>query len=187
MLKNTKSVALSCLAGIGLLLSGCLWTPEFSQILAQLRDQMPGVHFKKEIELNLGPTALGFARTVISLVPDEGDEDLQSARSYLREIRSVKVAIYKVYDAHSVEDVKIPAYVRKLLKRNNWETVAKVQEGDGIVYVLYKPHRKTIKEMFVMSLSDDELVMVQAEGRLDRLFEKVLEDHADVGGLFRDI
>ena len=123
----------------------------------------------------------------MSLVDDDHDPDVRMARSYLRDVNNIKVGVYEVRGVRSVRNLELPNYVSKLLKKQKWETVAKVRDDNEVVYVLYKQHRQTIKQLFVLSLSRRELVMVQAEGRLDRLFEKVMEEHADLGNMFTDI
>ena len=176
------------IALVGMLfLSGCLWTPEFSQILGEIKHQLPDAEIKKELQLSLGPASLGFARTVISLIDDEHDRELRQARSYLRDIRSVKVGIYDVRNVSSVNHLKMPRHIERLLKNQGWESAVKVRESNELVWALFRTHRESINELFVLTISRREIVMVIAEGRLNKLFEKVMEDHVDVGGLFTDI
>ena len=169
--------------GLSVLLSGCLWVPEFSGIVVEIQKQVPEARFKKSIQLNLGPASLGFARAVLGLASDH-DRDVLEAKSYLEEVRSLKLAIYEQTKLHSEKKIKLPTYLEKLIERNKWQTVVKAQEDKELVIALYKLHRRSITEMFVLALNTDELVLVQVEGRLDKLFEKVMEEHVDVGDIF---
>ncbi|MFQ5629473.1 MAG: DUF4252 domain-containing protein [bacterium] len=169
--------------GLSAMLSGCLWVPEFSSIVAEIQKQVPEARFKKSIQLNLGPASLGFARAVLGLASDH-DNDVLEAKSYLEEVQSVKIAVYETYNLRSAKKIRMPAYLEKMIARNKWQTVVKVQEDREYVMAVYKMHRRSITEMFVLALNTDELVLVQVEGRLDKLFEKVMEEHVDVGDIF---
>jgi len=169
---------------IGLLLlmplfGGCLWVPEFSRIVGEIEKQFPDAHFKKDVELNFGPVTLGLVRTVVSVVSDgqDDDDDLQKAEHFLREIRSVQVGVYKVHDLSGSTTIQIPGRLRRLLKDRNWKTAIKVREDNEYVLVLYKQYRRSIQNMFVITLSDEELVLVRASGKLNKLFDRVMEDH----------
>lgn len=180
---KTRFFAITFAFAIAFLLTGCLWTPEFSGIVAEINKQVPEARFKKNIQLNLGPASLGFARAVLGLASGQ-DRDVREAKSYLEEVSSIKLAIYETNNLHSAKKIKLPSYLERMIQRNNWQTVVKVQEDHEFVMAVYKQHRQSITEMFVLALSSDELILVQVEGRLDRLFEKVMEEHADIGDIF---
>lgn len=169
--------------GLSVLHSGCLWVPEFSGVVAEIQKQVPEARFKKSIQLNLGPASLGFAGAVLGLASDH-DRDVLEAKSYLEEVRSVKLAIYETHNLRSAKKIKLPAYLEKMIDRNKWQAVVKVQEDKEFVMAVYKLHRRSITEMFVLALNTDELVLVQVEGRLDRLFKKVMQEHVDVSDIF---
>ena len=43
-------------------LTGCLWTPELSQIQGEIERQLPGAQFERDVGISLGPLSLGLAR-----------------------------------------------------------------------------------------------------------------------------
>lgn len=157
--------------------SGCLWAPGLDGVRKEIQDQIPGSHFEREFAISLGPISLGLARTITKMVPDE---DANMASGYLKEIKNVKVAVYDAYDIPRDFELKTPWRLERLLEEEDWEMAVKVREDGESVWVLYREDSDTVRELFVVVLNDDELVLVKAEGRLDRLMEKVMEDHVDL-------
>lgn len=172
------------LAAFALLLAGflpgCLWTPEFSQIVAEINRQVPDARFEKELQLNLGPIAISLARTVLGLVPDE---ETAVAKGYLDEIRRFKLGIYKVHNLRSARGIRLPQGIRHRLERRNWETVVKLRENDELVIAIYRKPRESITDLFILSINRSELVLVQVAGRLDNLYRKVIEQNVDIGDM----
>lgn len=148
---------------------GCLYAPEFSGIRNDIEAQLPDASFDKEIELCLGPVALTLARVVTSVLPGA-----QEARHWLKGMSRVQIG---VYDAHveSTAGLRMPERLQSLVD-DGWETAVRVRENNEAVWVLYRADKEEVREMFVMVLSDDELVLVRAKGNLERLVAAVLKD-----------
>ena len=165
------------IAGIIVLISmssGCLWAPELDRVQRELKEQLPGVDFKKEFAISLGPLSLGLARSVVRFVPD-GHE----AHTYLKEIRRVKIAIYNVNNLPRHEEVAVPDKLRELLENDDWEQAVRVSDHGQWGWVLYRAKEDTVREIYVVVLSDHELVMVRAEGRIDRILRQAVRNHVD--------
>lgn len=159
---------------------GCMWAPELAQLRGEIERQLPGAQFDKEFALSLGPLSLGVARLVTRMVPDASD-----ARGYLGDISRVQVAVYNTRRMPSVADVRMPERLSKL-QNDNWELAVKVREDDEVVWVMYRIDNERIKDLYVIVLNDEELVMVKAQGHLERLVARAMSD-ADEKGNFRQI
>ena len=157
------------------LLSGCLWAPELDRVRKDIEDQIPGAEFKKDFALSLGPVSLGFARLVTGFVPDAHE-----ARGYLEEIRSVKVAIYEAKNIPADVSLRMPSKLQHLLEKNGWELAIKAKERDESVWILFRTKGDAIRDMYIVVLDEEELVLVRAGGRLDKLFEKAMNEHLDL-------
>ena len=157
------------------LLAGCfsLTVPEFTQVRNELEKQVPEARFEKEVEFGLGRITLGAVKWVCLLVPDT-----REARKYLNDITGVSVAVYEVESLPAVNDLELPERLQDLLEDKGWDVLVKVREEDEIVWVLYQEHRGHIRNLYVVALEDDELVLVRLRGRLDRLFAKALEEES---------
>ena len=59
----------------------------------------------------------------------------------------------------------------------------RVNDGGDRVWLLYRLDGESVREMFVVTMSDDELVMVKIKGRLERVMAQAIENMDDDGGL----
>jgi hypothetical protein len=159
-----KGAALAALFAVVGLSSGCFWAPNLAGVRKDIERQLPGATFDKEIELSLGPVSLAFARLITGLIPDA-----REARPYLNNVSRIEVAVYTVDGMPSAEQVTTPAELRKLQESGEWEMAVKVHDGDDRVWVMYRIAKDSIEDIYVVVLSDDELVLVKAHGNLERV------------------
>ena len=152
--------------------SGCLWAPELDSVRKDIERQLPGSSFNREFALSLGPVSMAIARAIVRFVPEA-----KEARQYLGDIRSVKIAVYEVQNAPADAQLHMPNKLHKLIKDDEWEIAVKVKEPGENVWLAYRTRETAIKEIYVVVLSDDELVLVRAEGDIDRLAVKAMRDH----------
>jgi hypothetical protein len=119
-------------------------------------------------------------RLVTALVPPAHE-----AREYLREVSRVKVAVYKAENVHVVGSFQTPARLASLLEDDDWELAARVNEGDGqIVWVLCRSRDDEVREIFVVALGEEELVLVRASGNIEKLAAKAMKEHRRGGRYF---
>lgn len=176
------AVAAVVLVFLALSSSGCVWTPELARVAGELERQLPEARFDKEFSLSLGPVAIGFARLVTGMV---GDDDVQHARRYLRDVSRVQVAVYDTTDMPPISNLRMPSRLAEL-EKDGWETAVKVREEDEAVWVMYRIDGDAIRDLYVVVLNDEELVLVKATGRLDRIMAKALVE-ADRDRGIRDL
>lgn len=160
--------------------SGCLWAPDLASVRKEIQRQIPGASFEKEIELTLGPISLAFARMVTRLVPDA-----REAHDYLRDVSRIELAVYNTSSMPSSFRLTTPKRLQKMQSDEGWEMAVKVREKDEVVWVMYQIDDERIKELYVIVLSDDELVMVRAKGKLERLVARALKESGGVKGIPR--
>jgi len=148
---------------------GCLWSPEMAGVRNDIERQLPGSSFHKNVELSFGPVLLTFARVVTSVIPGA-----REARPYLKGVSRVQIG---VYDAHvdSLTGLHMPARLQSLID-HGWETAVRVRDKDDAVWLLYRPDGDRVKEIFVVVLDDDELVLVRARGHLEKLVAAAMEE-----------
>jgi hypothetical protein len=151
--------------------SGCLWAPDLAMVRRDIERQLPGVSFDKEIELTLGPISLAFARLITRMAPDTED-----VSSYLRDVSRIELAVYNTKHMPPAKTVIMPERLQKMTDSEGWELAVKVRNDDELAWVLYRLEDETIKELYVVVVTEDELVMVKAEGKLERLVARALSD-----------
>lgn len=155
----------------GLLLSGCLYSREVARTRHAVEQAYPAARFEREVVLSFGPVSLFTARLFTGLMPAE----VKEARPYLRALRRVQVGVYRTEQLPPLSDVDLP-HLRRL-REKGWETLVVTREEDETVWVLYRERRGTVRDLYVLTLGEDELVMVRLKGRLDQLLKHALREH----------
>lgn len=173
----TPIVIMVLLAVVGVS-SGCLWAPDLAMVRRDIERQLPGVSFDKEVELTLGPISLLFARMVTRMVPDA-----REAGGYLRDISRIELAVYNAEHMPPAQTVTMPEKLQKMQESEGWELAVRVRDDDELAWVLYRLDDETVRELYVVVLSDDELVLVKAKGKLERLVARALSESGAVKGL----
>lgn len=152
--------------------SGCLWAPGLDNVRKDIERQLPGASFDRQFAISLGPLAIGVARTVVGLVPDA-----REAHEYLRDVSSVKLAIYEASHIPRGPRLTMPQRLVKLVEEDGWEVAVRASQEGDTVWLLYRADGDVIKEIYLVVLNDDELVVVTARGRFDRLLAKAMREH----------
>ena len=175
MLTPVVIVALLTVAATSM---GCMWARELAQVRRDLERQLPGARFEKDIELTLGPVSLAFARLFTRLVPDA-----REASGYLRDVSRIELAVYTVERIPAVKDVSMPRRLQELEANEEWEMAVKIRDKNELAWILYRMDDGTIKELYVVILDRNELVMVRAEGNLERLVARALSETGTIKGI----
>ena len=97
------------------------------------------------------------------------------------------MGVYNLYDVDRKQPIVIPNKIGKKLLRKGYEPLVKVKERDGAVWVMTKMKRKRIESLYVIALDRSELVLVEVQGRLERLIEKAIREHGFRKGEFMNI
>jgi hypothetical protein len=166
-----RHVRILTVAMLVALFSGCLWAPELDRLRKEIEVQLPGSHFKKEISVSLGPFALALIRTVVRIVP--GTDEF---KPLLQEVRSVKVALYEVKAPRPYGPLSMPRSLRRMLEED-WQLAARFTEASEVVWLIYRTKGDTVSHVFIVVMDDKNLVLVRAEGRLDRLMQRAVRPH----------
>jgi hypothetical protein len=159
---------------------GCFGSSELSGVRRDLQSQVPGSTFDTHVELSAGPMLIGFAKLVASVVPGAHE-----ARPFLRGVSRVQLAVYDT-DLDSLPALRLPQRLESLL-RDGWEIAVRAREPDHAVWLLYRPDGDSVREIFVVVLSRNELVLVKAKGRLEKVVAAVLDEAHGERGFAREL
>jgi hypothetical protein len=154
-----------------------VWTPELNRVKDDIASQLPGASFDREFSMSLGPVAIAVARLVTRFVPDA-----REAQTYLRDVSRVQVAVYNTSSMPRMSSVHMPEALKGLVEEG-WEVAVKARQEDGVVWVLYRVEGEAVRELYVVALDDEELVLVKARGRLDQLVARALTERNDIPGI----
>jgi hypothetical protein len=159
--------------------AGCLWTPELSQIQREIQSQLPGAAFEKEVRISLGPLSLGLARFVTRFIPESYVPEAGEAHAYLEEVRRVQVAMYRTLSLPSLHGVRMPLHLKQLMREQGWQLAVKTQKEKELVWVLTRQEGGIVRDIYVVLLDEEQLVLVRVEGRMQQLLAKAMQNRAD--------
>ncbi|MBP2680994.1 MAG: hypothetical protein H6Q78_857 [Candidatus Krumholzibacteriota bacterium] len=181
-MKSRAFVASVAIAVLALSVSGCLWAPDLDRVRKDIEKQIPGASFDREFALSLGPVALTLVRGALYLSPEA-----KEPRDYVRDVRSVRVAVYSVRSLPADFEVRLPAALGKLVEKDGWEVAVKTREGGEAVWILCKEDGGAIDGIYVVALDDNELVLVNAAGRIDEICRKAMRENGGPGRIVREV
>ena len=174
MSHRSAVVGLSLVLILGL--TGCFYSREITHTRRDI-EHATGVDFDRGIVVSLGPRSLGTIGWFAGLLSDE-EEEARMVRDYVREISRIKVGIYNTRFGFALDDVDLTRLPR--FERKGWEVAVRFRDEDALGWVLYREHRDAVRDLYVVVLSDEELVLARVQGHLNDLLARVMEDHSDL-------
>ena len=164
-------------------LSGCiLVNSDFLHTKRLILNEIGAVDVKTEFQLQIGSGLISLGGIAVSFTDSK-----DAICKYLRDIKNVQVGVYNLYNVDRKRPIAIPDKIGKKLSRKGYEPLVKVKERDGAVWVMTKMKGKRIESLYVIALDRSELVLVEIQGRLERLIEKAIREHGFHKGEFINI
>ncbi len=127
--------------------------------------QLSDLRLDREFGLRMGRPTLFFVRQGVRIA-GMADE------LPLRGVRRVEVGVYRVLGAAARGD---DANELCRMRFAEWEPVVRVCDGDEHVLLFARIEDDSIQGLLVVVQDDEEVVLVRARGKLDRLLERVVE------------
>ncbi len=128
------------------------------------------VNFAEDTEFALGSVTLGIAGW---FVPED-----EEASQFLDDIKAVQVGVYKKDISENTRShYTILEKIDRRMKRHGWHYIVKSCSKDEVsaIYV-NKDLERGVKRMFIVSLNNEELVILQIDGNLSRIIETAVHD-----------
>lgn len=170
-MKTTIKLLIITLAA-SFLLGGCIAVDGyFKNVRNKVFKSVEG-DFHKEVEFSLGAAAITLSTVAVSLsdAPDFTDD-------MLRKIDRVQIGVYKNLDWRRYKpNFNSLRAITSDLKEDGYEFIVRTIDRDEMVAVMVKSDDYRIKEMFVVAVNDEELVMTQIFGDLDELIEIAIRE-----------
>lgn len=162
-------------------LSGCIYSREIAHTRRDI-EQHTGADFDRQVVFNLGPRTFRTLSWMAGLGPDD---EAQMASAYLSEIRRIKVGVYHTEHLPNLDTVDLSMLGR--FERQGWEVAVQTREDDEAVWLLYREQRGEVRDLYVVVLNEEELVLARLHGHLDHLFERAVQDHLELRDWVDDI
>jgi Domain of unknown function (DUF4252) len=130
---------------------------------ASLEDSL-GVELRRDFGVKLGFLSTKFAVSFIG----RDDDDLD-----FHDLTSIGVAVFERGAANGRTPRRIEPGDLGL---KGFSTMLRSSDGDDQVLLLVKPSNGTIREMVLLAVDEDEVVVARLTGRLDELIEKAIRE-----------
>jgi len=170
-IRRTTGAVLIALAAFSQ--TGCLRATQLERIGAEIAWQHPEARFKREFSISLGSVSMSLARLAVGVA----GEDAREAKVYLEGVKRIAFAIYEVRGMEDVNDTDTPEIIQGLIEDDGWEMIVKSKNEGDLVWILYREDDGKVKDLLLTVLEDDEMVLINLSGHLDRVFAEALEDH----------
>lgn len=174
----------NCIAVIAILAStmlpGCFSAKEIAHVRRDIEAEIPGTRFEKQAEVSFEGGAFTTIGRILGRVSD--NDDLYEAGRYIQELRRIKVGVYTIKSLPAKDEINLFSLTR--FDKDGWRPATFVSENDEAIWILYREWYDEIRDLMVLVLNENELIIIRIEGALDHLLEKIVEDDNFVSGVF---
>ena len=159
---------------IGISFSGCIGVnSDFGSIRNSLLKNMNG-RFERDIEFSVGALGIKIAESFVKFADTEEDVD-----EMLNQVSHVQIGVYsrKDFDDFHPSMLELKQLGRELQK-DGWQYIVKNINDDEITTVfLNKNNDGQLNRLLVVNYSDDELVLAELTGNLEKLIQHAIKDN----------
>ena len=175
-MKNKRLLITFALILLMLTNTGCIGVNKNFKIIRNQVFNNLNTNFEKTIEFSIGKSAFLFLSKFI----DVDDEESENIKNMLEDVSHISIGIYERGNKNKTTSSKISQKLLTKISQNleveDWESVVTVNSNDETIGIYVKENdSEEINEMFAVILSDDEMVMLNLNGNLNSLTEKVIE------------
>ncbi|MBK8944468.1 MAG: DUF4252 domain-containing protein [Ignavibacteriae bacterium] len=161
------------LFGISILNSGCIGiNREFKNIRSQILESLND-DFDREIEFSVGPVGFFIASQFVKFADTEENVD-----EMLSKIRNIQIGVYNRLSNFSHPSFKLLTNISKSFDDEKWKPIVKtIQENELTGIFLKENFHEDINELIIISLNDEELVLVKLQGNLGAIMDVIIRDY----------
>ena len=176
MTRGTRARLLGPVLGVALMAAtvpGCFFDPDIEEVVQVIEYEIGPAEIHPQARVRVGRGLLTMAKAVVGLV---NDPDARTASSMLSGINEIHVGVYEVDGLDLDEAFRIPDSLRERLADQDWSVIVDMHSRQEAVWILSQTDGSGVGGLFVVSLSDDELVVVKLEGDLSRTVDAVIRE-----------
>jgi len=147
--------------------AGCAGTPDVEQVRWEIENHVPGARFEREQHFHLGRISMSLLRGLVHLTPASHEEIAP-----LRQIRGLEIGVYKVRSLPNLDqsDALLNDFEDRLAN-HGWSLALRTREADERTWMFVRSRPDgSLSNFFIVSLEQDEMVLLRMDGRLDRFF-----------------
>lgn len=172
-MKNNKKYHIITFILIALLSSSCIGVnQEFKNIRSKVIDSLDD-DFDRQFEFSIGPVGFFLASQFVKFADTEENVD-----QMLSKVKKMSIGIYDRHSNNSKPSLSLLKNISSGLIDENWKSIVKSIDGNEMVGVYVKEDNPDdIEEIFIVTLTNDELIMVKLQGSLGSIIELVIREH----------
>jgi hypothetical protein len=131
-----------------------------------------GEQFDKEFEFSFGSVTIGMAEIVMNFA--ETDEPIEEI---LSEINSVQVGVYNNHSnrKNGTNTDEINFLISKM-EKSGWDCIVRAYDRSDVSAVFVKMNEEELKQLYVISISNNEIVLVEILGNLHKVIEIAIRE-----------
>ena len=172
-MKNNKKYHIIVFILISLLSTSCIGVnQEFKNIRTKIISSLDD-DFDRQFEFSIGPVGFFLASQFVKFADTEENVD-----EMLSKVRNIHIGIYDRLSNFSKPSLSLLTSITNSIVDENWKSIVKSIDGNEMVGVFVKEENPDdIEEIFVITLTNEELVMVKLQGSLGSIIELVIKEH----------
>ncbi len=153
--------------------SGCIGVNrEFKNIRSQILNNLDD-DFDKQIEFSIGPVGFFIASQFVKFSYSKENID-----KILSEVENIHIGIYNRLSTFSEPSLSLINNIAESIIDNDWKPLVKSLDGKEMVGVFVKDFsEEDIEELFVVTLTNNELILLKLQGSLGKIIEIIVKDH----------
>jgi len=173
-MKLKKLGVIGLLVFIGISVSGCIEVnSDFGNIRNSLLKNMNG-RFERDIEFSVGSLGIKIAKSFVKFADTEEDID-----GMLNQVSHVQIGVYSIKEHNRFQPSMLG--LKQLcmeLQKDGWQYIVKNINDDEITTVfLNRNNDGQLNRLLVVNYSDDELVLAELTGNLEKLIQHAIKDN----------
>ncbi len=145
---------------------------EFKNIRSQILDNIDD-DFDRQIEFSVGPVGFFVASQFVKFADTEENVD-----EMLSKVKNIHVGIYDRLSNTSMPSLSLIKTISNSIIDEDWKPLVKSIDGNEMVGVFIKDlNGEDVEEIFVITLTDDELILLKLQGSLGSIMEIIIREH----------
>ena len=171
IVKKIKITAIMLI--IALISTSCIGVNrEFKNLRSQILDNLDD-DFDRQIEFSVGPVGFFVASQFVKFADTEENVD-----EMLSKVKNIHVGIYDRLSNDSAPSLSLLKTISNSIIDEEWKPLVKTIDGKEMVGVFVKEiNEEDIEELFVVTLTNEELVIVKLQGSLGSIIEIIIREH----------
>jgi hypothetical protein len=156
-----------------ILLTGCIGVNrQFGEVKDKIMGEL-GKDYKTEFQFSVGSSAITISSWFVDLAADEEYID-----EMMREISSVQVGVYnQVEGSNAKTNFSTLKSIDKEMSSKGWKYIVRSVDNNELtaIYLSADPN-EMLNSMYVINLSDEELVIIEVNGDLKKVISYAIEE-----------